>query len=35
VLIPSNEFLEYELQSKVSQADARGVRHERFNVYSG
>ena len=34
-LILANEFLEYELQTKVSQGYTRGVRHGRFNTYSG
>lgn len=34
-LILANEFLEYELQTKVSQGYMRGVRHGRFNTYSG
>jgi hypothetical protein len=34
-LILANEFLEHELQSKVSQGYTHGVRHGRFNTYSG
>jgi hypothetical protein len=34
-LILANEFLEYELQTKVSHGYTRGVRHGRFNTYSG
>jgi hypothetical protein len=34
-LILANEFLEYELQTKVSQGYMRGVRHGRLNTYSG
>ncbi len=34
-LILANEFLEYELQTKVSQGYTRGVRHGRLNTYSG
>jgi hypothetical protein len=34
-LILANEFLEYELQTKVSQGYMRGVRHGRWNTYSG
>ena len=34
-LIVANEFLERELQAKVSQGYLRGVRHGRFNTYSG
>jgi hypothetical protein len=34
-LILANEFLEYELQTKVSQGYTRGVRHGRFNTHSG
>lgn len=33
-LILANEFLEYELQTKVSQGYMRGVQHGRFNTYS-
>ena len=32
-LILANEFLEYELE--VSQGYVRGVKHGRFNTYSG
>jgi hypothetical protein len=31
----ANEFLEYELETKVSQGYVRGVKHGRFNTYSG
>jgi hypothetical protein len=31
----ANEQLEYDIQTKVSRAGARGVRHGRFNAYSG
>ncbi len=34
-LILANEFLDWELQTKVSQGYLRGVRHGRFNTYSG
>ena len=34
-LILANEFLEYELETKVSQGYVRGVKHGRFNTYSG
>ena len=34
-LILANEFLEHELQTKVSQGYTRGVRHGRFGTYSG
>jgi len=34
-LISANEFLEYELETKVSQGYVRGVKHGRFNTYSG
>lgn len=34
-LILANEFLEYELQTKVSQGFTRGVRHGRFNTHTG
>jgi hypothetical protein len=34
-LIVANEFLEHELQTKVSQGYTRGIRHGRFNTYSG
>jgi hypothetical protein len=34
-LILANEFLEYELQTNVSQGYTRGVRHGRLNTYSG
>ena len=34
-LILANKFLEHELQRKVSQGYARGVKHGRFNTYSG
>jgi hypothetical protein len=34
-LILANEFLEYELETKVSQGYVRGVKHGQFNTYSG
>lgn len=34
-LILANDFLEYELETKVSQGYVRGVKHGRFNTYSG
>jgi len=34
-LILANEFLEYELETKVSQGYVRGVKHGRFNTHSG
>jgi hypothetical protein len=34
-LILANEFLEHELQTKVWQGYTRGVKHGRFNTYSG
>jgi hypothetical protein len=34
-LILVNEFLEHELQTKVSLGYTRGVRHGRFNTCSG
>ena len=34
-LILANEYLEYELQTKVSQGYMRGVKHGRFDSYSG
>jgi hypothetical protein len=34
-LILANEFLEHELQTKVSQGYTRGVRYGRLNTYSG
>ena len=34
-LILANEFLEYELQTKVSQGYVRGVKHGRFKTCSG
>jgi hypothetical protein len=34
-LILANEFLEYEMQTKVSAGCVRGVRHGRFNCYNG
>ena len=33
-LLIANEFLERELETKVSQGYMRGVRHGRFNCYS-
>jgi hypothetical protein len=34
-LIVANEFLEAELATQVSRGYIRGVRHGRFNTYSG
>lgn len=34
-LILANEFLEYELQTKVSAGYLRGVKHGRVGSYSG
>jgi hypothetical protein len=34
-LILANEFLEHELRTKVSQGYTRGIKHGRFNTYSG
>jgi hypothetical protein len=34
-LILVNEYLEYELETKVSQGYIRGVKHGRWNTYSG
>jgi hypothetical protein len=34
-LIVANEFLEREIEEKVSRGYLRGVRHGRFNTYSG
>jgi hypothetical protein len=34
-LILANEYLEFELVTKVSQGYLRGVHHGRFNTYSG
>lgn len=34
-LILVTEYLEYELQTKVSQGYTRGVHHGRWNTYSG
>jgi hypothetical protein len=34
-LIVANEFLEREIEEKVSRGYQRGVRHGRFNTYSG
>ena len=34
-LILANEFLEYELRTKVSAGYLRGVRHGRFNCHNG
>lgn len=34
-LILANEFLEFEMQSKVSQGYIRGVYHGRFKTYAG
>jgi hypothetical protein len=34
-LIVANEFLEREMDANVSRGYLRGVRHGRFNTYSG
>jgi hypothetical protein len=34
-LILANEYLEYELQTKVSQGYMRGVKHGRFDTHAG
>jgi hypothetical protein len=34
-LLVANEFLEREIKEKVSRGYLRGVRHGRFNTYSG
>jgi hypothetical protein len=34
-LLIANEFLENELATQVSRGYIRGVRHGRFNTYSG
>jgi hypothetical protein len=34
-LILVNEYLQYELETKVSKGYMRGVRHGRFDTYSG
>jgi len=34
-LILANEYLEWELEQNVSRGFLRGVRHGRFNCYSG
>jgi hypothetical protein len=34
-LLVANEFLEREIDEKVSRGYLRGVRHGRFNTYSG
>jgi hypothetical protein len=34
-LLVANEFLEAELATQVSHGYTRGVRHGRFNTYSG
>jgi hypothetical protein len=34
-LLVANEFLEREIEEKVSWGYLRGVRHGRFNTYSG
>ena len=34
-LFVANEFLEREMEEKVSRGYMRGVRHGRFNTYSG
>ena len=33
--IVANEFLEREIEEKVSRGHLRGVKHGRFNTYSG
>jgi hypothetical protein len=34
-LLVANEFLEREMESQVSHGYRRGVKHGRFNTYSG
>ena len=34
-LLIANEFLEREMEEKVSRGYLRGVKHGRFNTYSG
>jgi hypothetical protein len=34
-LLIANEFLEREMEANVSRGYLRGVRHGRFNTYSG
>jgi len=34
-LLVANEFLERELETQVSRGYMRGVKHGRFNTYSG
>jgi hypothetical protein len=34
-LLIANEFLENELETQVSRGYLRGLRHGRFNTYSG
>lgn len=34
-LIVANEFLEREMEAQVSHGYMRGVKHGRFNTYSG
>ncbi len=34
-LIVANEFLALEIEEKVSRGVLRGVKHDRFNTYSG
>jgi hypothetical protein len=34
-LLVANEFLEAEIEASVSRGYLRGVRHGRFNTYSG
>jgi hypothetical protein len=34
-LIVANEFLEAEIEASVSRGYLRGIRHGRFNTYSG
>lgn len=34
-LLIANEFLEHEMEAQVSRGYIRGVKHGRFNTYSG
>jgi hypothetical protein len=34
-LLVANEFLEREMEAQVSRGYMRGIRHGRFNTYSG
>lgn len=34
-LLIANEFLEHEIEVRVSRGYMRGVKHGRFNTYSG